>query len=71
LLFIHQVIPGEITGEKGKMKFMVKINGQKGESTTYYVVLGFLIAVGLFVVVKYFHDRDNDITVHLPKVEVH
>ena len=53
------------------MKFMVKINGQKGESTTYYVVLGFLIAVGLFVVVKYFHDRDNDITVHLPKVEVH
>jgi low temperature requirement protein LtrA len=48
-----------------------KINGQKGESTTYYVVLGFLIAVGLFVAVKYFHDRDNDITVHLPKVEVH
>ena len=44
---------------------------QKGQTTTYAVVLGFLIAVGLFVAVKYFHDRDNDITIHLPKVEVH
>ncbi|HTC21857.1 MAG TPA: hypothetical protein VK859_13460 [bacterium] len=53
------------------MKISGKSSNQKGESTTYYVVLGFLIAVGLFVTVKYFHDRDNDITVHLPKVEVH
>jgi hypothetical protein len=44
---------------------------QKGQTTTYAVVIGFLIAVGLFVMVKYFHDRDNDITIHLPKVEVH
>ncbi len=53
------------------MKLFEKNNSQKGEATTYYVVLGFLIAVGVFVAVKYFHDRDNDVTVHLPRIEVH
>jgi low temperature requirement protein LtrA len=47
------------------------LGNEKGETTTYAVVLGFLIAVLLFVVVKYFHDRNNDITIHLPRVEVH
>jgi hypothetical protein len=56
---------------KEAMKLLGKSNGQKGEATTYYVVLGFLIAVGVFAAVKYFHDRDNDINVHLPRIEVH
>jgi hypothetical protein len=53
------------------MKRLGKKEGQKGEATTYYVVMGFLIAVGVFAAVKYFHDRDNDINVHLPRIEVH
>jgi hypothetical protein len=46
-------------------------NNQKGQTTTYAVVVGFLAAVSLFVAIKYFHDRNNDIVVHIPKVEVH
>lgn len=47
------------------------LGNERGETTTYAIVLGFLIAVLLFVAVKYFHDRNNDITIHLPRVEVH
>ncbi len=54
-----------------KWSFQNRSKNQKGQTTTYAVVLGFLIAVGLFVAIKYFYDRDNDINIHLPRVEVH
>jgi len=53
------------------MKLMVKSNNQKGVSNMYFVVVGVLITVGVFFAIKYFQDRNNDITIHLPKIEAH
>ena len=50
---------------------MEKSNNQKGEVKVYYVVLGILLAIGVFFAVKNYQDHQNDITIHLPKVEVH
>jgi len=44
---------------------------KKGEGNLYYIVVGALLAIGILYSIKYYHDRDNDITVHIPHVEVH
>jgi hypothetical protein len=44
--------------------------GQKGAGNLYYIVMGAVIVLVGLSAVKYFHDRDNDITIHIPKVEV-
>lgn len=45
--------------------------GKKGESNLYYIAMGVLVTFLILAGVKYFHDRDNDVTIHLPHVEVH
>ena len=49
----------------------LKNKNQKGETNTYYIFLGVLLTIGLLFAVKYFHDRNNDIDIHVPRVEVH
>lgn len=53
------------------MNLISKTNAQKGETNMGYIVVGILIAIGVFFAIKYFHDRNNDITIHMPKIEVH
>ena len=53
------------------MKSTGKKFGQKGALNLTSIVAGVLIVIAILAAVKYFHDRDNDITIHLPKVEVH
>lgn len=55
---------------EGKREPMEKSNNQKGEAKIYYVVLGILLAIGVFFAVKNYQDHRNDITIHLPKVDV-
>ena len=50
---------------------MEKSNNQKGETKIYFVVLGILLAIGVFFAIKNYQDHRNDINIHLPKVEVH
>jgi len=50
---------------------MGKSTCQKGGGSLYSFVVGALLAIVVLAAVKYFHDRDNDINIHLPKVEVH
>jgi hypothetical protein len=53
------------------MKLTRKGNNQKGETNMYYVVMGIVIALVIVVMVKYFHDHNNDITIHPPVINVH
>jgi hypothetical protein len=53
------------------MKLMGKNTGSKGGGNLYSIVVGALVVIAILAAIKYFHDRDNDITIHLPKVEVH
>ena len=53
------------------MNLMKKINGQKGEANMLYVVVAILIVVGVFYALKHYQDRNHDIVIHVPHVEVH
>jgi len=44
---------------------------QKGETNFLYVVLGVFLAIGAIVAVKYYQDREHNITIHVPTVEAH
>jgi hypothetical protein len=47
-----------------------KKDDQKGAGNLYYILMGAVIILVGLAVVNYFHDRDNDVTIHLPKVEI-
>ena len=53
------------------MSLMGKNKGPKGGGNLSSVVAGALVVIAILAAIKYFHDRDNDITIHLPQVEVH
>ena len=50
------------------MKLLGK--NQKGEGNIYYIGWGILIALCAVAAIKYYHDHNNDITIHVPTVEV-
>jgi hypothetical protein len=52
------------------MKRTNQWHDQKGGMSFYYVLLVVVLTLGILFTFKYFHDRTNDITVHLPTVEV-
>lgn len=52
------------------MKLTHQTINQKGQTNMYYVVVGIVITLGVLFAVKYFHDRDNDIVIHPPHIEV-
>lgn len=43
---------------------------QKGQTSFLSIVLVALAIVGVVLLVQYFKDRNNDITIHVPKVKV-
>ncbi len=49
----------------------MKLMNHKAGLNFYSIAAGILIAIAVLATVKYFHDRNNDVTIHLPKVEVH
>ncbi len=53
------------------MEHMDNNGNQNGGSQIYYVIVGILIAIGIFFAVKDYHDRNGDVTIHIPRVEVH
>ncbi len=44
---------------------------KKGEGNFYYIATGILVAFLILAGIKYYQDRNNDITIHVPHVEVH
>lgn len=53
------------------MKLISKSHGQKGETSLMYIVVAVLIVAGVIYAVKYYQDRNRDIVIHVPHVEVH
>ena len=53
------------------MKLANKSNAQKGQTglLTILVVVG--LGVGIFYLINHYKNRNNDIVIHVPKVEVH
>jgi hypothetical protein len=49
----------------------MKPMGEKGSGNVNSIVMGVLLVIAVLAAIKYFHDRDNDVTIHLPNVEVH
>ena len=52
------------------MKLMNKSNGQKGAASLAYIALGILITIGSIYMINRYQDRNHNITIHVPKVEV-
>ena len=53
------------------MKFKDNKINQKGETNFLYVVLGVLLTLVVIVGIKYYQDRDHNITIHVPTVDAH
>ena len=53
------------------MELLKKNNGQKAQTGFLTIVIVLALAVGVFFVVKHYKDKNNNITIHIPKVEVH
>jgi hypothetical protein len=51
------------------MKF--KITVPKGESNTYYILIGAALAVLIIFGIGYYNDHHNDVVIHPPQVDVH
>ncbi len=53
------------------MSIFRKKNSEKGETNSYYIIVGVLLTICVIAAAKYFHDRNNDVEIHVPHVEVH
>jgi len=53
------------------MKFTGGYRGQKGEAKFVYILLGVTLTIAVIFLVHYFQDRNQDVVVHVPHVEVH
>ena len=48
-----------------------KTKSEKGEMSLNFLLLGILIIFGTVFAFRYFQDRSNDITIHLPVITSH
>jgi hypothetical protein len=62
---------GEFSLEKDELETMLNRNRQKGVTSVNFLLLGVLIIFGAVFAFKYFQERSNDITIHLPRIESH
>ena len=53
------------------MKITNRNNSQKGGTNIGFVLMGIAITLVVMFAITHFKDRNNDITIHLPKIEVH
>ena len=53
------------------MMGMNKSKQQKGDMDLSSILMVMVIAVGIYFTIQYFKNRNNDIVIHVPKVEVH
>jgi hypothetical protein len=42
----------------------------KGRARLYYILVGMALMAGIIYILAYLHDRDSDIIINVPKVEV-
>jgi hypothetical protein len=61
----------KFASEKGKMNLMKKVKSQKGQTNVGYVLVGVVITVCVLFAIKYYQDRNHDVTIHVPQIEVH
>lgn len=47
-----------------------KSKDRKGAASLTYIALGILITLGAIYAINHYQDRNHDITIHVPKVEV-
>jgi hypothetical protein len=68
---------GIVPHERGNIKLIGKWTppthriGQKGGANGYYILVGVFIALGFVVAMNYYHDRNNDFTIHVPQLGRH
>ncbi|GEM_PF-2611455 len=48
-----------------------KNQAQRGETGLSAVLLAAVILVGIYFTFQYFKNRNNDVVIHVPKIEVH
>jgi|GEM_PF-5612276 len=53
------------------MNLLQKSSGQKGSGSLSYIVVGILITIGVIYFYNHYSGRNHEISVRLPKVEVH
>jgi hypothetical protein len=69
-LLLHELSSGEIHfKEAGEMKSTAKTINQKGETSANFILLGVLIILAAVFAISYFQNRNDVITIHLPRIE--
>jgi hypothetical protein len=53
------------------VNLLQKQSNQKGQTSFFYVILALALVVLAYYAIKHFKDKNNNITIHIPKVEVH
>ncbi len=51
------------------MKSTAKTINQKGETSANFILLGVLIILAAVFAISYFQNRNDVITIHLPRIE--
>jgi|GEM_PF-5174689 len=70
-LLFNRLVFKALVFKRDKMKPTSRNNLQKGETSANFLLLGVLIILAAVFAFNYFQDRNNVITIHLPRVESH
>jgi hypothetical protein len=71
LAFNHWSFERKSASGRKKMKHNPKAKTKKGAAPLAYVLVGVVITVGILLAIWTFQQRNHDITVHVPTVDVH
>ena len=52
------------------MRLISEKNGQRGEAGMMFVLVAVVITIGIYYGIQHYQDRNHDITIHVPHVEV-
>ena len=55
----------------GKWKPRIAGQDEKGQASIFYIFLGVVIAFVAIIAFNYYHDRNTDFRIHVPRIEVH
>jgi|GEM_PF-4047983 len=55
----------------GKWSRQTETKSSRGEVKGFYILMGVFIVLAAVVAFNYYHDRNTDFQVHVPRIEVH
>jgi hypothetical protein len=71
LLIPTQSFYEKFDSKGNQMNYFEKNSPPQGENKNHYFLVGVLITLTVLLAAKYFHDHDNDVTIHPPVINVH